>query len=224
MNTIKPFYILCCLLLIDTIFIVLHILYSFDFIEGKKFKTSYDGGYGEIFQYIKFVSTGIILLYLSVILRSKMLIFWASLAIFLFLDDWKKIHESLGGKVMGAYLKPLMKDSYHYGQAFYGIIAGVVFSLLAWHWWKTATKEVKKLSVQLFSALALIWFSAVVIDYIHAIYVTREYNLIGVLLEEGGEHLGATLMLWFSYRFLMSRRSQPASDAKPPENEATTFR
>jgi len=197
--------VLLVLLCIDAIFIVLHILYSFQYLENKNFKTSYDGGYGETFQYIKYLTSSIILLLLARTHQSMLLVMWAILAVFLFLDDWMLLHEKAGGKLLGGLLKPYIDGAYHQGQAVYGVLVATFVCFVGWQFWKKSSTKVKEISFYLIVSLGLLWFSAVVIDYIHAIWVGREHNLVAVLMEEGGEHLGMSLFLWFCIRELFSQ-------------------
>ena len=189
---------------LDIIFLILHIFYSVNILADKNFKTSYDGGYGEIFQYFKFISTGIILVYLARHFESKLLIFWSLLAFFLFLDDWIRFHEVVGGKMLGGFMKPFVEGSYHQGQIVYGVVVALIIFYIGVRYWRNSSGEIKKLSNSLLIAIGFLWSSAVLIDYIHAIWIPKAYNLAGVLIEEGGEHLAASLFLWFSVVALIS--------------------
>jgi len=190
---------LVAFIFIDVVFLILHVFYSVHILDNKNFKTSYDGGYGEIFQYFKFISSSIILFYLARQFDSKLLLFWSFLAFFLFLDDWIRFHEIVGGKMLGGLMKSVVPGAYHQGQVVYGIIVALILCTIGWRFWKTSSESVRKLSINLFIALSLLWFSAVLIDYIHAIWVPKAYNLPCVLMEEGGEHLAASLFLWFCF-------------------------
>lgn len=201
----KTTLVLCTLFAIDLIFLILHMFYSLDILDSKKFKTSTDGGYGEMFQYFKYIFSGIILFYLGKILHERILIFWSILAIFLFFDDWMRLHEHIGGKFLGSAIKSFVPSAYHQGQVIYGIIVTLLICLIGVYFWKKSSKYIKKLSLYLFLALGLLWFSAVIIDYIHAIWPSRHYNLPYVLLEEGGEHIAASLFFWICIRELFAR-------------------
>lgn len=184
------------LIIIDIVFLILHVFYSVDILDNKKFKMSYDGGYGEIYQYVKFLSATVILFFLAKNYKSKLLFFWSLLAFFLFLDDWMRFHETIGGQVLGGFMKPFMKGSYHQGQIIYGVIVALFICYIGWLSWRRSSVKIRKLSNSLLAAIGLLWFSAVIVDYIHALWISKDYNLPGVLLEEGGEHVAVSLFLW----------------------------
>jgi len=200
----KTTLILIGLFILDSIFLILHILYSADILADKNFKTSYDGGYGEIFQYFKFITASLILIYLAKHFESTLLIFWSLLAFFLFLDDWMRLHEVVGGKMLGGHIKPFVEEAYHQGQIIYGVIIALLLSYIGLRYWRNSSDEIRKLSNSLLVAIGLLWCSAVVIDYLHALWIPKAYNLTGVLIEEGGEHIAASLFLWFSAVALIS--------------------
>lgn len=187
---------LLLLLILDLVFVTLHVSYSYGYLQDKHFKISLDGGYAEWFQYFKFVAAGAVLAYLARRLRSAVLVFWSVLAFALFLDDWLRIHESIGGKVLGGYLKPFIDRAYHQGQLLYGGLAAVVIALIGLRYWRRSTGPARQMSIRLFLSLGLVWFSAVGIDYLHGLLPGSSFNLYLVLAEEGGEHLGASLFLW----------------------------
>ena len=112
----KTTYALLCLLTIDIVFMVLHVSFSRGLLQDVNFAITTDGGYGEIFQYCKFISAALLLAYLARSTRSEVFGLWSVLAFLLFLDDWLRLHERLGGKVLVKIVKPVMASSYEQGQ------------------------------------------------------------------------------------------------------------
>ena len=88
--------ILFALLIIDILFIVLHILLRHKYLESDYFRIAKDHSYAEFYQYIKFIAAGVILLYLAKTLRSFFVLVFALLAFFLFYDDAFRFHEHIG--------------------------------------------------------------------------------------------------------------------------------
>ncbi len=218
----KALYILIALLAIDTMFLVFHYfvhyykngyLASFTFTEvssrGKTYVRRYfsiaqDGGFGEMFQYLKFIISGIILIYLSRIMRSKFLLLWAALAFFLFLDDWLGLHEMIGGQMIGPSLKAYGKHTYANGQLVYGILFTIVVCIIGLIFWRKSSPDAKALSIRLFISLGALWTSAVVFDHLRGLIDLHYYA--GLVLEEGGEHFAASFFVFFCFLWLFKQK------------------
>ena len=217
----KAIYILVALLAIDIMFLVFHYfahyyrngyLASFTFTEvssrGKTYFRRYfsiaqDGGFGEMFQYLKFITAGFILLYLSRIMHSKLLLLWAILAFFLFFDDWLGIHENIGGKIIGPTLKAYGKHTYANGQLLYGILFTVIVCIIGFIIWRKSSPDSRALSIRLFISLGVLWTSAVLFDHLRGLLHLHYY--VGLVLEEGGEHIGASFFVFFCFLWLFKQ-------------------
>ncbi len=218
----KAVYILIILLAIDLLFLLFHYFVhyyksgyfaSFTFTEvsrrGKTYVRYYfsiaqDGGFGEMFQYFKFVMAGILLLYLSKLMRSKFLLLWAALSFFLFFDDWLGIHEMIGGEVIGKSLKSYGKNTYANGQLVYGILFTVLICIVGFIFWQRSSSEVKSLSLRLFLSLGVLWTSAVLFDHLRGLI--RMHYYVGLVLEEGGEHFAASFFLFFCFFYVFKQK------------------
>lgn len=213
----KAMYILIALVSIDILLLILHFYYRsdalksfrfpyYDFgrnrlIKAYYFKITQDSGLGEMFQYLKFISAGVILLILANMMRARFLILWAALSFFLFFDDWLGIHEIIGGDVIGSTLKSSVKHSYAHGQLLYGIAFTAVVCAIGLVFWLRSSADCKALCLRLFISLGVLWFSAVVIDRVRDL-VNLPYA-VEVVLEEGGEHLAASFFLFFCIVWLI---------------------
>lgn len=194
--------LLLILLAIDLAFIVLHILLKIDVIEHSGFRINRDGGFGEIYQYTKAALSGMVLLVLAKRERSGLLLLWSCLCFYLFIDDWLQLHERVGGKMFGIYLESTFADSYRQGQLIYAALVTLTAGLASIHFWRLATPTVHRLSLGLLASFGLLGLSAVVIDYTHNMWLPESLDLLAVILEEGGEHVAISLLLWFSIRGL----------------------
>ena len=111
----KTTYVLLTFIFVDIVFLTLHVLYSLQYVDNKNFRINLDGGYGEIFQYFKFISAALILLYLANLMRSRFIVLWSILAMYLFLDDWIRLHERIGGHLISSVLVPFTDETYNQG-------------------------------------------------------------------------------------------------------------
>ena len=92
--------ILKLLLCRDFIFITLHIINRrTPFLNNDNFSINFDRGYPEIYQYIKFLSIIILLVYVSKVTRSFGYVVWILLFTYFLCDDALQIHETVGGYI-----------------------------------------------------------------------------------------------------------------------------
>ena len=188
---------LLAFLALDLVFVVLHILLNFDILESDYFRIAKDNSYAEFYQYIKFIAAGGMLLYLSKAMGSPFVFVFSILSFYLCFDDAFKIHEQIGAMVSSsAPFSYLNEESLLDGQSVYGVIFAAFACLVGGVFWLRSPKEVKLFTFRLGLALGVLWLGAVVMDRIRDL-VHWGY-LVESILEEGLEHVGASLFLWLS--------------------------
>jgi len=192
-------------LALDVVFGGLHILTKIDVLADRRFFLDFDGGFGERFQYFKAVMSGLFLTALAWRSKSVVFLWWASLNFYLFFDDLFRFHERIGGMMLGSYLDfPLIKG-YHLGQVIFafsiaGMGLGIMFFL-----WKRADVYEQRISAGFLCILGFLGFSAVGVDFVESVLASGVWQDIAVLVEEIGEHLAMTLMVWWSARAFFKR-------------------
>lgn len=93
--------------------------------DGGLFSVAKDGGYGETFQYLKFVAIALLLGMAAKSQKSALMGGWAAIFLMLLIDDSLSVHEELGYKLVEWFSIP---DIYDLRGQDYGEI--VVFLML----------------------------------------------------------------------------------------------
>jgi hypothetical protein len=178
------------LLVADTLFIVLHVIYYPSF-PDPNLSIEFDGGYAERFQYLKQALIVFMLGLLALRKRAFLYLGWAALFLYLLLDDSLSIHEN-GGELVAQALgfSPMIGlRPQDFGElaatAFFGLLyAGIL--VVAYYFSHDHTA--KKLSKYLLIMLVILALAGVVVDMVH---ILASGNLsLGFLLgivEDGGE-------------------------------------
>lgn len=192
------------LFLADAIFIILHLLHAFSGLSGFRsplLSIRTDGGYAEIYQYIK--ELWIVALLVFVARRRSNLLFlcWSFLFLYLLLDDSLGIHENLGAFIAswtgiqgGFGLRP--EDFGELGiSLFFGAL--IIASISLMHYLSEPVD--RQISSLLFGLFALLVFFGVFLDMVDIIV----YNSAGIsifdTIEDAGEMLVMSLTVWFTY-------------------------
>ncbi len=191
--------LLLLLLLADAGFVVLHLLEDFGPFWRKAFRMDQDNSLAEFFQYSKTVGSAICLGLLARQFRSMLLWVACGLAVFLFLDDSLRIHELLGGGVIGEMVTGEdSPEGYHLGQIWYAAAVGVVVLAVFVLAWRGGSPVARRVTAGFLVFVAALGFAAVVIDSIPTTLIDAPWFRPAIgLVEEVGEHLAMTGMVWW---------------------------
>lgn len=207
---LKKNTLLILLILGDLIFITLHILHTTTpLLPNNVFSIELDRGYGEYFQYVKELAV-VVFLILVAIRRWELvyLIFSMLFAVFL-LDDALQLHER-----GGAYLARLFNFQARFGLRaidfgellVYALIAAHFVVLLGIHYApsETATKAISNMLI--FLVLLLAFFGVIFDMFNIAIQHPIVTPILGIL-DDGGEMLVMSVVVWYAYGFHTSSRA-----------------
>ena len=206
-----PSKVLFLLLALDAIFILLNVLYQeTNLLSDRRFLLRLDGGYAEIFGYLMESCIILVLCALAVRARQPLYFVWATLFLYILLDDSLMLHErvlrpsaltflglSREDAVLGINAVDLAED------AAMALLALVILSimLVVYHF---GDRTFKKVSIGLFVLLASLALFGVVVDLVHgALRHNPPYrgfsdvNRLLVIMEDGGELVVVSLILWF---------------------------
>lgn len=156
----------------------------------------------EAFQYVKELWIVLLLILTYIKRKEAVYLIWTFLFTFFLVDDFTGIHENLGGIIAkGTALIPALdfisKDMGEFlGVAFIGLIFLGVF-LNAF--FKSKRKD-RRASVTLSFLVSALLFFGIVVDLIHAAFRGSSmviYEFLA-LVEDGGEMLVMTLILWYA--------------------------
>ncbi len=186
-------------LMADFVFILLHIGHKFtDYLPDYMYNIEYDGGYAEMFQYIKEFWIVLLLLYLA-LKKSKLLYLgWTLLFLFILIDDAFQIHESIGGPYIGPWLSDIFGRSSRFGLKFkdYGELAvsavsGGLFAIFIGLMHYKSEGPARKVSRDLSVMVALLVLFGVGLDMMHEhVWIQRGPRWVGTLFgmaEDAGE-------------------------------------
>jgi putative solute:sodium symporter small subunit len=213
--------LLAILIAIDLIFVTLHLLhlYSRHYTNigflAPMFSIEQDRGYGELWQYVKTLAIVLLLLGLSLRRASRSYLSWAFLFLSFLLDDALELHERLG-EGAAAYLgygPGLNLRANDLGELTVVALATLVFgTLLAFTWWRgdVAFRRVSKRLALLVGVLVVFGIG---MDAIHIMVKNRVLGTALGFVEEGGEMVAVSLILWYTHRLF--RASPPAARTQP---------
>jgi hypothetical protein len=226
-----PSKVLFLLLAIDAIFILLNKIYlDTNLLSDQRFLLRLDRGYAEIFGYLMEGCIILVLCALAVRARQPLYFVWATLFLYILLDDFLMLHEIILGpsalaflglewedRVLGINAPDLVED------AAVALLALVILSimLVVYH---LGDRTFKKVSIGLFVLLAALAFFGVVVDLMHAAIRRspshREYadvsRLLGII-EDGGELVVVSLILWFVLLSWSRARQQEKEPKAQPD-------
>lgn len=197
----KTLYVL---LAIDLFFVLLHIYtFSLPAIEGsvKNLRLDMDFGFAEIFQYVKFISSAALLVFLFTKDKTPIYLIWALFFLILFADDAFAFHEVYGAKFVRFFDVPGMFGlrAQDIGElAMAGLIglflASTIFYTLLW-----GQKKAKQVTVHFILLVGILVFFGVGVDMLHSFLNHLPGAGVLTMIEDGGEMVAASLILWYSF-------------------------
>ncbi len=201
---------LVALLTLDVILIGLHFLHRLAyrgilesaFLSNTIFSMSEEAKLPDLYQYLKQLAIVLLLVYVA---RNKNRIFiiWAAIFGYLLIDDVVQIHETIGhvlGKIMPQIGIGIIDPSEVAQEGFLILLALVLFGVSLLVIWRSQG-EARQISIYLMALLALAAFFGVGVDIIQS-FVMDIFGISGIvkIVEDGGEMLIISIILWYVYR------------------------
>ena len=205
-------WILLVLLVADAVFLQLHRLWLQDVLSDR-FSLANEASAGELYQNGKELILAGIAVALAITRPDRLYTSWAILFTYLFLDDAFEIHEQVGA-VIGHRLAsgPVFGLSpEHFGELLYAGVIGAVLVTAVVAAWPASTRAARRFSLLLAGAIAALAAFGVVADTIQVLVDPNgawHYRL--GILDDGGELITITVMLWIVLRHLSPRVSENA--------------
>ena len=199
---------LILLVLADLAFCALHLAYSPDgLMDDARFRLDWERGYAETFQYVKEFWIVLLLLYLALREHAFLYLVFAGFFGYLGLDDAGRLHERIGGSVVGASVPDFTLfgrtlAGYDLGQSLYALALGLSFFGLVTLLYRGSRAAVKRTVYALLLLLVALATFGVATDILNAFVSGDALEAFLVFAEEGGEHLVMTTIL--GYLFVMS--------------------
>ena len=202
------------LLSIDFLFIIGHILVAVVWDYGpKNFLVDADGGYPEYFQYLKYILIVLLAAYLAFFKKEYGYLSWLFLFFILLIDDAFQVHERFGHALADRFA---LSDAYglraiDYGELIYAIIVGgTLFWLMVLPFYK-GSKAFRKTFIDIVILFALFLFFGIGIDMLHQLLIEiHMVSAVFALIEDGGEMITLSLMVWYFYFIVVKESAQRA--------------
>lgn len=211
------FWALCFLLLVDAAFISLYVARDFLFdtsfgsiLSSDLWLLEKDGGFPEIYQYVKTFVAAALLFGLFKARRNATYLAWFLALCFVLLDDVLQLHETFGNFLLANYQLPTIAgiDSYLYVEAILWAIIGLpLMALLIYGYFRdVSTRMLSRRITYLFIVLFLF---AGIADGLHAFIARFGSSLpyvkgLTAILEDGGEMLALSLMTAYIIGYYVS--------------------
>jgi len=193
--------LLFLLLLADFAFMFVHGIYTVDLLTNDIYSIDTDGGYAEIFQYIKEFWIVVLLFVLAIRRRHTLYFAWATLFMYFLLDDSMKIHESLGANFVNYFdFKPMFQlRAQDFGELSVSILFGFFLFTFIGVSYLFSDNIAKRISKHLFVLVISVAFFGVIVDMLHTI-IPWGKSLFG-FIEDGGEMLVMSIIVWYVFDF-----------------------
>lgn len=209
------------LIVFDLLFIITHVLFvylifkrvPFDWSISKVFQLNYDGGYPEIYQYLKYLFIILTLIYTMHTRKIYNYLSWFILFVLLLLDDAFQFHERFATWVAERFnytsmfgLRPQDLGELTYIGLFGPFL--LLFLILGYYY---GNKKIKKTYIDLGLLFGLFLCFGIGIDMLHQLVGDNRFIvLFMIILEDGGEMITLSLLTWYFY-FLTFRPDNHAA-------------
>jgi hypothetical protein len=202
----------------DATFGTLHVVNEHTALLGDpRFDIELDRGYPEIYQYLKYLWAGMILTLHSFRQAAWPYLTWASVFAYFLVDDAVRIRERFADRVTANFdLIPILNLRLQdYGEMIIAAAAALLLLFpLGWAYHKGPT-TFKNFSQTLFVLVLMLVFLGVLVDVGHVAiepHVGETTFFVVGMIEDLGEMLVASMMLWYVYA---QSRTQFASPPGP---------
>jgi hypothetical protein len=199
--------LLLLLISTDLLFVLLHIMHTHSpFFNHRYWNIAIDRGFAESFQYVKEFWVVLMFFILAVRKRRSFYLSWSLFFGYLLLDDSFKIHERLGKKISNYFhfVPTFGLRSQDFGELSVSIIFGsilLIFIVISYYY---ASKDEKNLAKHIMLMIIILCFFGIFFDMIASIIMnytqSRLIQTILIILEDSGEMIVMSVIVWFVFR------------------------
>lgn len=199
--------LLILLITTDLLFMAFHIFHAFHTSIGLfydvNFSLQQEQGFAEVFQYLKEYWATLLLGILAVRTKNLLYVSWALLFGYFLVDDAFSVHEVLGeqlGQTLGNLQLFGLKSS-DLGELFVSGFFGILFFIAIGVTYRVNEEEAKHFSRYLFTMLIILLLFGVVTSMVKRLNPDVTWQFILGTVEESGEMLVMSVIIWFLIGF-----------------------
>lgn len=205
---------LVLLLCADFVFFSLHLVQSLiPGIYDPLYSLEVDKGYPEMFQYIKWFWITILLVYTSIKKHSSFFLAWAIVFAYFLLDDALIIHERVGFYFAEnfEFVPPFGLRLNDVGELAASIIAAIILGSIIFVACFKGNKVFRKMSHDLILLILFLIFFGIIVDLSIYVFNLKEKGMAIVgFIEDAGEMLITSLILWYVFFKTLNDRNSDA--------------
>ena len=165
-----------------------------------------DKGYAEVYQYLKYLWIIVLLFFISIKERTLLYLPWFLLFAYFLVDDALRVHELLG-KQIGEYIgirPPFGLRQDDLGELIVSACAGLLLLPAMLAAYRSAARANRKVFHDLVLLVLLLVIFGVGVDMVHIVFSgSPRMELVLGILEDGGEMLAVSLLLWYVFLLMM---------------------
>lgn len=194
--------VLAMFLALDAVLVAVHVFGYYGLnVAGEQWSVSFDGGYPEFFQYVKFGWAVLLLVTAAWLRRAWSLLVWVPLFAFLALDDMLRIHERYGSQMpgTGALADLTGLGEQELGELLFMVAVGLTALALMGLGWVLGTADVRATLLDVALLVGLLAFFGVGVDLLHAGVGGGWATVVAGLVEDGGEMVALSLIVAYLF-------------------------
>jgi hypothetical protein len=199
----------------DLLFLTLHLMHHYTgWFNDTRYNVETDRGFGETYQYVKTFWIALLLGGSTVAWRRWIYAGWAALFAFLTIDDAFTVHEKAGAWLRKTFEVParLGIRAQDWAEIVYALLVGAALTLPVAIGYLFGTATDRRNSRAIAGLLGILIAFGVGVDVLHETIQVRSVKDVVGTIEDGGEMLAMTAILWFVFRMRDRERAGPAAD------------
>jgi hypothetical protein len=199
----------------DALFILLHLAHiTTPVFQDPRFSLELERGFGEVFQYLKEYWAALLLLLLAVRHRAPLFAVWSGMFGYLLADDMFALHERLGEALAPrlGLVDTVTLRGRDVGEVLVAAAVGGLVLVAVAVAYARSNPMARRASGRLLRLVVLLAVVGVGVDLLHQLVTPGFWSTVLAVVEDGGELLVMTAIVWFVAN-LYRKRPVPSSSA-----------
>lgn len=183
---------------VDVFFVVVSGIRDIRALPKNEWHVSFDSGFGEQWQYVKWLAISAMCAIMSVRCRSAIHLIWTAIFLYLLIDDSLQLHEELGRHFAGmlSFKYAFGLRAQDYGELIVTLLAAVpLMGLLGVFYLREKKAKPRNFTLDMLTLLIALGVFGVGFDMLHIMIKWPVVRPILNLVEDGGEMVIASLMI-----------------------------